>query len=252
MARTVLLLSLLAACSATPAVRPDAGLPEDPRGPRFLTFSSNSTELLDGQPLTVTAVLTDPDGVDDLIGGTLLDPATGASYGAFETSASEGSYQLTLTWPQLDAVSPIDGSLGDPMHRTLRAQFFDTAGHQTSRDLEIGLGCASASGIACSTGCADAYGTNSCGACGNRCTDRCMAGNTAVACGDQIQRDQLGSCAAGCQAVNMVCGDDHGSFGTATYGLGASELTLTSCNDVPPSMNGNDPFVWMTCVCLDP
>ena len=45
-----------------------------------------------GQTVVFTAVVTDPDGIEDLIGGTLEDPTTGGTYGAIATSASEGSY----------------------------------------------------------------------------------------------------------------------------------------------------------------
>lgn len=44
--------------------------------------------------MTFSVVLTDPDGIDDLIGGTLKDPDSGSSYGAFVTEAGEGAYAL--------------------------------------------------------------------------------------------------------------------------------------------------------------
>ena len=53
-----------------------------------------------------TSCPSDPDGIDDLIGGTLNDAATGRAYGSVATAASEGSYSLTLTWADLNSVVP--------------------------------------------------------------------------------------------------------------------------------------------------
>ena len=54
---------------------PDATTnPPDPSAPRFLTFGTNVTSIGWGGAVTFTAVLTDPDGIDDLIGGSLTSP----------------------------------------------------------------------------------------------------------------------------------------------------------------------------------
>jgi hypothetical protein len=47
------------------------------------------------ESITFTAVLTDPDGIDDLIGGSLTNADGSIQYGAFVTSGQEGSYSLT-------------------------------------------------------------------------------------------------------------------------------------------------------------
>src|SRR5262245_32614596 len=79
--------------------------------PRILSLSSNLQIMHPADTLIVTAVVTDPDGIDDVIGGQLRD-ASGATYGAFQTSAAEGAYGMSLTWAALNAVAPIDFPAG--------------------------------------------------------------------------------------------------------------------------------------------
>jgi hypothetical protein len=95
--------------------------------------------------LILSAVLTDPDGVDDLVGGSLVDLGTGATYGTFATSAQEGAYSITVSWDALDGVDQIETSEAAlQIARQLEARFFDQAGHLASQTISIDLGCASA------------------------------------------------------------------------------------------------------------
>jgi hypothetical protein len=104
------------------------GDPEpDPDGPQFLQLSTNVTTVRDTTTVVFTALLTDPDGIDDIIGGSLVDPGTGSSYGAFQTSAAEGSYSMSVTWNEINTVAPIDFATTGT--RGFRARFFDVAGH---------------------------------------------------------------------------------------------------------------------------
>lgn len=137
--------------------------------PVFLSLTTNVTVLRSDQRLVVTAVLTDPDGVDDLIGGVLLDPG-GASYGAFSTSAAEGSYQIDLDWQSLNTVSPITAPLAG-ITRSFRAQFFDAAGNTSERDFDVTLRCASSIHSACAGECVDLQtDQRHCGSCGSAVT----------------------------------------------------------------------------------
>ncbi|MCA9606839.1 MAG: hypothetical protein KC619_14635 [Myxococcales bacterium] len=134
-------------------------------GPRILSLETNVTTLRSDQTLIVTAVVTDPDGVDDLIGGSLVDPASGASYGAFATSASEGSYELRLDWGALDTVTPIDAPVTG-VERRFRARFFDVAGNAAESDFAVTLRCATDGESACDGACVDLMSDRDhCGAC---------------------------------------------------------------------------------------
>lgn len=58
--------------------------------------------MTEGDTVRFTAVLTDPDGIDDLIGGALMTGDEQTQLGAFVTSGQEGSYSLVLSWDELN------------------------------------------------------------------------------------------------------------------------------------------------------
>lgn len=144
----------------------DGGVMGDPGGPVFLSFGSNVNSLTEGQTVRFTAVLTDPDGVDDLIGGALRSP-DGAYYGAFATAAQEGSYSLLLSWAEISQARPIDFMA--EQGRDFEAEFFDAGGRRAVRTLSLKLHCSGK--VACDGKCGVALGSSAdnCGACGNRC-----------------------------------------------------------------------------------
>lgn len=124
---------------------PDAAVPgvdggaSSPDSPRFLSFGTNVTSITEGESVTFTAVLTDPDGIDDLIGGSLTSIDGTVHYGAFATSGQEGSYTLSLSWAQMQQVADIMfRTMGS---RVFRAEFFDVAGHSVERTVTVGLTC---------------------------------------------------------------------------------------------------------------
>ncbi len=86
----------------------DPGNNETPadNAPVFLDFSASTSTLTDKNEVTFVAVLTDPDGIDDLIGGSLQHPG-GGSYGAFQTSAAEGSYQIIIDWDDVNSAEEL-------------------------------------------------------------------------------------------------------------------------------------------------
>jgi hypothetical protein len=258
--------------------------------PVFLTFSANTMLLEYEQTLTVTAVLTDPDGIDDLIGGTLLDPDTGGTYGSFSVAAAEGSYSLSLTWEQLKTTRTIEAEpLG--VTRSFRAQFFDAAGHMATRDLGITLRCnqpGTQTYYACCAGeiadlnssqypissCVSSCG--GCGACGRHCdapptwadtsTTSLVVGSSSW-CGDfrcvsSGSTSSSMSCQAYCASVGATCvepshytRDTRGALityaGLGRYS-GSSSVRLTSCAMVPPpTSTSGGTFMSVSCFCSD-
>ncbi len=138
--------------------------------PRILTFNANVRTLTEGGEVILSAVVTDPDGIGDLIGGVLEDPG-GASYGAFATAGEEGAYGLTLSWAALHAVRPIE--FDGEATRSLVAAFFDQAGNRTTQVLELTLHCRDAGGSACDGACVSLDSAAHCGACRAVCDDVC-------------------------------------------------------------------------------
>jgi hypothetical protein len=185
-----------------------------PRGPTIITFNTNAADITQGESVVFSAVVTDPDGIDDLIGGNLLDSVSGRSYGAFATSAAEGAYSLTLRWDDMHRLSPINFSAA--VGRTFRAEFFDTSGNRTTRDVTITLTC---DGIgACNAVCTDLTTRDNCGTCGNFCgvDGTCSAGVCACPapedavcgafCEDLDDSLNCGACGNNCGGLDCLPG----------------------------------------------
>jgi hypothetical protein len=199
------LVVALAACSSTtsppPAGCADGGACQSSdSSPRILTINTNTTKLDEHGTLAVTAVVTDPDGVDDLIGGALVDPDSGSTYGAFATSAAEGAYEINLTWGAIEQVRDIDTPIGGAT-RDFRARFYDQGGNTAEESVTVMLHCSMSGYALCGGACVD-LGTDpeNCGKCGNTIPDgaECVGGqpgcvmgpeNTAAACSDGCSND---------------------------------------------------------------
>jgi hypothetical protein len=193
------------ATSSTSAAGGSGGAPSHgDQPPRFLSFGTDVTTITQGQTVTISAVLTDPDGIDDIIGGTLFD-SSGATYGAFATSGEEGAYQLSVTWSQFTQVSPIEFAYGATGQRVLTAQFFDQEGHSAEKSTTITFTC---NGIAsCDGTCTDTTKTAAhCGTCGHACGDG--SGCYDNKCGKlSACLPFADSCDEACAAKGKVCKD---------------------------------------------
>ncbi len=206
------------------------GAPPANQPPVFLSFGTNVSSITQGQMVTISAVLTDPDGIDDIIGGTLLD-GSGATYGAFATSGEEGAYELSVSWDQFNQVTSIDFDYGSTKQRVLKAQFFDQAGHSVEQSTSIKLTCNG--DAACDGTCIDTKNSASnCGSCGHVCPD--AAGCYEGKCGKLSGcLPKAATCAAACAAKGKVCqdlcGDVHQRFWTNGSCSGGS-ANSTDCN----------------------
>lgn len=156
--------------------------------PEILSLTSNRSTLTEFDSATLSAVVTDPDGVSDVIGGVLLDPVSGDTYGNF-ASASAGAFQMSVSWNVLNPVSPINFTTSTT--RTLRARFFDQAGNDVFGDVVVTLACDD-DDSACD------------GQCGSeRCNGSCLTGE------DFFSDDNCGGCGNACP-VDGFCSSDFG------------------------------------------
>lgn len=64
--------------------------------PMFLSFNTSASKITDGESITFTAILTDPDGVADIIGGSLLTEDEAIDYGPMAV-AGEGTFSISLS-----------------------------------------------------------------------------------------------------------------------------------------------------------
>lgn len=127
-----------------------------PGAPMILSFNTNVDMISPtSASVTFTVIATDPDGIEDLIGGSLLDPDSGSSYGPLATGAQEGAYGATLTWGDIHRVRSIDAPAGG-IGRTFRAELFDVAGNRATADVGVSLSCGAQLAVCagvCSTTC---------------------------------------------------------------------------------------------------
>jgi hypothetical protein len=138
--------------------------------PIILSISANTAVLTQNQTLILTVVATDPDGIDDLIGGVVRTPG-GLSYGALATSGQEGSYSLAIPWSQLHTTEPIDAG-EEGIGRTFEIVLFDTAANQAEASLSVTLRCSLDDWGLCGGTCTDLdTDARNCGVCGFDCTE---------------------------------------------------------------------------------
>jgi hypothetical protein len=137
----------------------------DPDGPQIISLNTSRSVLLPGEDVLISAIVTDPDGVSDVIGGNLLSE-DGSTYGVFVTSAEEGAYSMTVTWTDFEDQGALESGMSGGHSVDLRVQFYDQAGHITEQSLPIGFGCPRQEDAICDGSCVDLQ-TNKlhCGAC---------------------------------------------------------------------------------------
>ncbi|MCY0987871.1 hypothetical protein OV203_12100 [Nannocystis sp. ILAH1] len=186
----------------------------------FLSFGTNVATLTQDESVTFNAILTDPDGVADIVGGTLRSADESLEFGVFVAAGQPGAYSLSLSWAQIHQTQPIEFDSGESP-RGFRAVFFDQGGLKATDDLTLDLVCAG--GAACDGNCTDlALDGLNCGTCGRTCDageDGCESG----ACVPNWSRcvnynEGLETCMVICQEIGETCVED-GCLGenTAVY-----------------------------------
>ena len=194
-----------------------AAVPADPEAPRVLELFANAERLEEQGIVTITAQVTDPNGLEDIIGGVLEDDSTGAVYLPF-TQISEGTFAAVVTWDEVDAAEPIVFEFSGS--RIYRATFVDQAGHEGIATIVLPFYCDPlVDGVSyehwgvCGDGACRRLGTDlDCEGCGNACDacidascltvewTECVTGATTADCNE--------SCAnAGGQCVEGACGN---------------------------------------------
>jgi hypothetical protein len=228
----------------------------DAGAPIILSLATNVTTLTPNGTLITTAVVTHPQGIAQVIGGTLNDPS-GASYGAFMVSTTSGSYSITLSWNAIEAVQDINASAGSGgVSRMFVATFYDQSGHMTSKTFSIQLRCPTATDPICGGTCHPVqFTTTSCGpACSHNCVTLypLLASRTCSnqgVCGGALDSTVRQSCSAACQGAGLMCTGTN----IATY-YSASDGTMDmniDCSTVPSATSGALPFNAIHCTCTE-
>ncbi|MCY1061722.1 hypothetical protein [Nannocystis sp. SCPEA4] len=197
---------------------PTTGTSSVEGGPMFLSFSTNVPTLTQDESVTFTAILTDPDGVTDIVGGSLRSADDSLDFGPFVAAGQPGTYSISLSWTQIHQTEAIEFEGGDSS-RMFRAVFFDQAALKAVEEVSLDLVCAG--GAACGGICTDlALDGLNCGACEFTCdggSDACESGACLPAWSACVNFDDgLETCSAVCQAVGETCVDQGCGVGATT------------------------------------
>ncbi len=190
--------------SDTPPTSDGATSPPAPGAPVFLSLKTNVSKITVGETVVFTAILTDPDGVADIVGGELSDESGMIGYGPFVAAGQEGTYSITLSWDAMHQAEPIQFEAMD-LARVFRAEFYDQAANKVSEDVNVALSCVE--GSACDGICTDIM-TNAdhCGSCAATCEGGCQAGDCAPKWGECIDIDSgFDTCDVYCTSIGESC-----------------------------------------------
>jgi hypothetical protein len=134
------------------AIGKPAAVSDDDAGPVLITLLSNSDVITPTHPIMLNIVASDPDGIEDVIGG-VVRTETGAALTALATSASEGAYSATITWEQFRSIEPANFDKSQAVKVVV--EVFDQAGHRVSETVDLTLACSRSKqvGQACDGDC---------------------------------------------------------------------------------------------------
>ncbi len=176
--------------------------------PRVLSLSVLPARLYRNDPgaSTFSALVTDPDGLQDVVGGRLVDPVSGGTYGVFTAAGSPGAYTFSIDWLTMQAVRGVTAAGVQGLERDFRAEFFDIAGNVGSGSVTMLLHCGLTGYGVCNNQCRQLGTSTNCSICdevvpvGGACvnyTPTCPAGGSVCngACVDlQNDSNNCGGC----------------------------------------------------------
>ena len=252
----LLVAAFAPACSGGGGGGGDGGSASSADSPVIQSLTADPLRVTPATGTQISAIVSDPQGITDLAGGTLTDTATGVTYGAFGTPGGQGTFAFAVTWDMLNAASEIDLAASTTARRTLTAKFFDNEGNTVTQELTITLECATASEAACGGTCVDlASNVMNCGACGQVCASN-LHGSTmyascrAAKCTWSEGSTSRSSCDAVCGALGAACAASTCPYmpdgAVAGYTTTADDL---GCSTTPPSVSGGGTFTGVECCC---
>ncbi len=191
----------------------DSGVEGD--APVILSFGTNVTQITEGESVSFSAVVTDPDGIADVIGGQLTNPDGTIVYGTFVATGMEGAYEIVVSWGAIDQTETIEFE-GVEDSRIFRAEFYDQAANTATASIELTFHC---DGIAaCGGSCTDLMNDyEHCGSCARQCDyfsisddewGKCDFG----ACTNSVngcisEGDGLSNCSEYCSSIGEDCAE---------------------------------------------
>ncbi|MBS2027101.1 MAG: hypothetical protein JST54_04280 [Deltaproteobacteria bacterium] len=194
--------------------------------PQIESLTANPTTIGPGGSTVISAIVSDPDGLSDLAGGTLAAPSGSGTYGAFSTPGGQGTFTFTLSWSELQSVSAFEIPAGGKSI-SVSATFFDNHGHSTTQTLNLTAACSPSGDATCSGSCTDLQtDPNNCGSCGNVVASGGSCVNGSPGCPHSYDVVCNGACVdAKFDSSNCgSCGNDCSTW-AMNHGLSASQAT---------------------------
>jgi len=229
----------------TPTPAPDEPEESVPDGPNIISLNTSAPILDDRSNVVVSAIVTDPQGVEDLIGGELITPA-GTVLGVFATAAQEGAYAMNINWITLKPTIEITAEETGELPIVLTAAFYDQAGHRSTKSVALTLACSVEGKSPCSGFCVNLSRStetignasyNNCGACGNSCgafVDLIQSTSDSLRCTEDAEYTHPVSCGATL----------HVSGASVTCEQFCATTDLPVCDSAGKSLAGNAGFYW--------
>lgn len=225
-------------------------------GPKFISLQVNVMKLTAGQSVIFTAIVTDPDGLGDIAGGSLSSEDGVIGYGPFMAAGQEGTYTIEVTWAGMHQAESIE-FVKSELIRTFRVDFYDQAAHKATKTVDLTLFCAE--GSACDGECIDVdFDGANCGQCGKTCKDACGNASCLPVHGECINVDSgYASCDAYCVSIGEACVENgcefdatiraYGSIGVCMDDIGRTSIS-EPCDTVQPWTVGRQA---VQCCCSD-
>lgn len=146
----------------------------DGAAPEVVDLFTDIDRLGESDVIAFTASVTDADGLDDIVGGVLVDGESQAVYGPF-VQISAGTFSISVSWEEVDTASTIEFEREGT--RTFRVEFEDKTQRLGERSIEIPFDCGGPDFAVCGDGVCRELGTpTDCGGCNDTCT-ACDAGS---------------------------------------------------------------------------
>jgi len=217
--------------SATGGAGGGSSAQSDPGGPEVQSIFASPARLENNAATVITVQLTDPDGLDDVVGGLLVAEEAGEVIRPF-IQVSGGTFSVNLDWYDLDKTVGVE-FVSEQTYR-LRAEFTDAAGHRGWSTIDVTLACDVA---ACGGSCIDSeYDQDECETCDESATCASLLYNesppppSSQLCPVSRQIfDALADCA--CSQCNAACGDTGYCGGSSAPSYACQDCAYDICYD---------------------
>ena len=144
-----------------------------PGGPEVMNLAATPSTVAEDEAVSFTAMVTDEDGLDDLVGGQLTSHGGAVSHGTFAQIAG-GTFDLSTSWDQINMAKAIE--FDDQGTWLFTAVFSDSTGKEGTKGVEVTFTCGGSDACGGDCGFDLQSDVHNCGTCGESCDEACHEG----------------------------------------------------------------------------